>query len=80
MVEKISVRFFLKNVGEYASRYWCHVPRQGDEVMLRVGRDFDFPKDKAGKAAFKVVRCVYGTEGPNDRCECVNIEIEPVSE
>ena len=79
MADRVSIRFFLKEHGEYAARYWHHVPRQGDEIMLGVGRDFDFPRDSAGKAAFRIVRCVYGTEGPNDHCECVNIEIEPIS-
>ena len=74
---RVSIRFFLAGHGEYAARHWHHVPPIGAEIMLGVGRDFDFPKDKDGKAAFVVRRLVYGVEGPNDYGECVNIEIEP---
>lgn len=76
MIEKVSIRFFDDH-GEYAARYWCHVPRAGDEIMLNAGQRYF--ADPHGKAAFRVKRVVWGVEGPNDRSECVNIEIEPLS-
>jgi hypothetical protein len=74
--DKVSIRFF-DGQGEYASRYWAHVPRVDDEVMLGAGKRYQ--ADKSGKAAFRVKRVVWGTEGPNDRSECANIELEPLS-
>ena len=74
MTDRIAIKFFDAD-GEYAGRYWHHVPRVGDEIMLGGGKKY--PKDKAGKSAFKVIRVVWGVEGPNDRNECVNIEIRP---
>ncbi len=73
MLERASIRFFDEN-GEYAARYWYHVPRAGDEIMLGAGRGY--PADISGKTAFRVKRVVWGTEGPNDSAECVNIELE----
>ncbi|MBO6901416.1 MAG: hypothetical protein JJ864_08720 [Rhizobiaceae bacterium] len=75
MSEKVSIRFFDAH-GEYAARYWSHVPRVGDEIMLSAGKRYG--PDKSGKAAFIVVRVVWGVEGPDDhRVQCVNIEIKP---
>lgn len=73
---KAYVRFFDPH-GEYATRMWFHVPRVGDEIMLGAGHRYY--ADAAGKAAFKVLRVVWGTEGERDRFECVNIELEPLS-
>ena len=73
---KVSIRFF-DGQGEYAARYWEHVPRGGDEIMLMAGKRY--VPDVHGKAAFLVKRVVWGVEGPNDRDQCVNIELEPLS-
>ena len=75
MVEKAHIRFFDAH-GEYAGRYWHHVPRAGDEVMLNAGKRYK--ADASGKAAFRVRRVVWGVEGPDDRIECANVEIEPL--
>lgn len=74
MTDKISIRFFDGH-GEFAARYWTHVPRAGDEVMLGSGKRYLNLADSAGKVAFTVKRVVWGVEGPNDRSLCVNIEI-----
>lgn len=73
---RVSIRFF-DGQGAYASRYWAHVPRVGDEVMLGAGRKYE--PDASGKAVFKVARVVWGVEGPDDHTQCVNIEISPIS-
>lgn len=76
MISPLSIRFFDK-YGEYAGRSYFHAPRVGDEIMLNAGRRY--VADTHGKAAFLVKRVVWGVEGPNDHCECVNIEIEALS-
>lgn len=76
MEGRISIRFFDRH-GEYAGRFWHHVPRVGDEIMLNAG--CRYVGDVHGKAAFSVKRVVWGVEGPSDHCECVNIEIESLS-
>ena len=75
-MSKVSIRFFDAH-GEYASRYWEHIPRVGDEIMLMAGKRY--VPDVYGKAAFLVKRLAWGVEGPNDREQCVNIELEPLS-
>jgi hypothetical protein len=72
---RVSLHFF-DGQGEFAARYWFHVPRVGHEIMLGAGNRYT--PDAAGKAAFTVKRVVWGTEGPNSTIECVNIEIAPV--
>lgn len=74
MGEMVEIRFF-DGQSEYAARYWEHVPRAGDEIMLNAGKRY--VADRSGKAAFIVKRVVWGVEGPNDRHQCVNIEVEP---
>ncbi len=77
--DKVSIGFF-DGQRKYAGRYWSLVPRVGDEVMLNAGERYAENADASGKAAFRVKRVVWGVEGPSDHCQCVNIEIEPITD
>jgi len=72
-MEKVEIRFF-DDFGEYAGRFWSHVPRVGDEIMLNAGKRYE--ADSSGKTAFVVERVVWGVEGTRDRHQCVNIKIK----
>lgn len=69
----VDIRIFLDGK-PYAARYWHHVPRAGDEIMLQYP-----PKGPKGeKCAFIVKRIVWGVEGPREAdrdVQAVNIEV-----
>ncbi len=71
MLEPLSIRFFLDGK-IFASRSWHAAPRAGDEIMFG-------PNDP--KKAYRVVRVVWGVEGPEEDAlhrQAVNIEIEEI--
>lgn len=71
----IDIKFFVGREA-YAARYLDQVPRVGDEIMLGAGKSFEADKD--GKAAFKVIRVVWGVERPRSNRQAVNIELEHI--
>jgi hypothetical protein len=56
MASNVPLRFYLDSVqGMYAARHWNHVPRVGDEVMLR---DVDNKHEFTAYKVLRVVCCV----------------------
>lgn len=82
--DRITVEIFWPEYGphSYALRQWVQVPNVGDEIMLRVKDDPDLPAFGGNhtKRPFKVVRRVFGVEGPDDRSQAVNIEVELIDD
>ena len=82
--DRIVVEIFWPDYGpnSYAFRQWVQVPNVGDEIMLRVKDDPDKPGFAASftKKPFKVVRRVFGVEGPDDLSQAVNIEVELIDD
>jgi hypothetical protein len=75
---EVEIGFFVGQ-NKYAVRRWPSVPRVGDQVMLGAGKDY--PADAFGKAAFVVVRVVWGVEAVDAHRydpQAVNIEVEPI--
>ena len=67
----LSIYFFLDKKA-FALRSWHAAPRVDDEVILG---------PTTPKKAYKVVRVVWGVEGPEEdamRRQAINIEIEEV--
>lgn len=72
------LRFFDRH-GQYAVRFWNHIPRVGDEVILNAGKRY--VPDGHGKAFFMVKRVVFGAESEEmeNYRQTINIEIQPIS-
>ncbi len=71
------INFFDRH-GQYAIRFWHHIPRVGDEVLLSPGKRY--VPDAYGNAAFIVKRVVFGAEGADANYrQIVNIELKAVS-
>jgi hypothetical protein len=80
MTDKIEVTFFLDGKA-YGSRFWTHVPRVGDEVMLNIPRSAPATQRDVQRKQMvcNVCRVVWGVELDTALRQAVNIVVERVT-